>query len=101
MSEKIKIKLTRDQLNIVFYQVQLASQLQFVTFEMKLITAHMVGLHKKLHPKWAYPSAKNNIAFTVPEALAFWLMFNGTKYQDPFLFATMNPILNEIHQKFI
>lgn len=101
MKDKYKIIVTKEQLNVIFIRVLLAAELQPKDMIGKLMVSHLIAIHKKLLLKWTFPSAKNSISLTTPEAIAFWISFHHFKFSDPYVFATFNPILNDIHQKFI
>lgn len=99
--QSFKIKVSADQLNVIYGFVSAAATLPVKDFQHKLLVSIMIGLHKKMMHKWTYPSNMNKITFTAPEAIAFHLMFSNEDFFDPFQFATMNPILTEIHKLYL
>lgn len=101
LNDKFKIILTKEQLDVIFIRVRKVTSERPDLMADKLMTSIMLGIYKKLLLKWSFPSSRNHISLTVPEAIAFWLTFNNFDFYDPFVSATMRTILNNIHQKFI
>lgn len=101
--DKFKFKVTRSQLDVLYGLVIGAATLRTDSLERKLLVSHMIEIHKKILAKWSYPSPKMSIVFTPCEAMAFWLMFKDIKevsLNNPFVFATIDPLLTQIHQKY-
>lgn len=101
MENKYKIKLSKDQLNVVYKFVGNAIESRPKHMQKMLLIANMHSLHKKMLLKWTYPAQVNSITLTMSEAVSFWILFNDMQFDDPFVLATMTPILNDIHRKYI
>lgn len=103
--QNFKMTLSKDQLNVVYGYVEIAAGIPAGSWrgakEHKLLIALMVCIQKKLINKRTFPNSKNRISLTIPEAIAFYLMFNSANFSDPFELATMNPILTQIHKQYL
>jgi hypothetical protein len=99
--DSYKMKLTRDQLNVVHQYVELASRIPAKDFAHKLLICQMICIHKKTLVKWSYPKQVNTLKFSASEAIAFWLMFENEDFTDSFVMVTMRAIINDIHKQFI
>jgi len=105
MNDKLKIKVTRDQLHVLYSLVNDSILLKPEDMLAKLIHCKMIEIHKKILLKWTYPQRKNTITLTSAQAIAFWFMYHDCTDEilnsDPFLFSTINPILTTIHQQYV
>lgn len=98
-----KLKLNSNQL-IVMHGTITGSAMcvgRFKTMEEKLLSVNLISIAKKINAKWFMPSAITRLTLTPSEAIAFWLIFNGTDYSNEYQMAVMRNILDEIHKKFI
>ena len=101
LPEKFKTRVTIDQLNVIYKLVHNASQLTVKDLQQKLLICHMISIHKRLLAKWTYPTKLTTVSLTPTEAIAFWLMFHEFNFTDPFVLATINPILTDIHRQLV
>lgn len=98
-----KLKLTSNQLGVMHGTVTGAAACvgRFKTMQEKLLSVNLISIAKKVNAKWFMPSAVTRITLTPSEAIAFWLLFNGAEYSNPYQMSIMRNILDEIHKKYI
>ncbi len=100
-NDKFKIIATKDQLNAMYGLITNSVHVHNDSFEHKLVICELVEIYKKILVKWTFPKKVNTITLTPAQAIAFWLYYNKISFNDPFVFATVNPILMSIHQQYI
>ncbi|MCK6649817.1 MAG: hypothetical protein L6Q66_09185 [Bacteroidia bacterium] len=94
------MKLTQAQFQSFYKIIEIAAGVPVKSYEHKLLVAHMVGIHKKILPKYSYPEPKVSITITATEAIALYLMFRNEDFTDPYLMALFTTICNNIHQQY-
>jgi len=100
-NDNIKIKLTKDELDIIYNAVSVCVSAPASTMNEKLISRLLAQIHRKLLLKWTYMLHQNTVTLNSAEALAFWLKFNGQTFKHPRALALFRSILDKIHQKYI
>jgi hypothetical protein len=98
--DNVKVKLNKDQLDVLFARLNGFIEKNGDTVEEKLLILTIFPVVKKLHTKLFMPSVKNVLSLQHAEAIAFWILFMRYKYANSYEMVTIQPILDQIHKQY-